>query len=146
MLTTAARPPRATGVDIIDEQHQAIFRMVLDFMDAFENDERASLLVEKLSEIYQYVKIHFATEESIIERYEPRRLEDHKQVHDRTLEELREHILDYKRNGRRIRSRVLDRLQMFVGVHMDGTDVELLSHLAERIRQENAQLLAGDDR
>ena len=145
MPSTLHREPTPTGIDLLDEQHLVLHRMILEVEAAFTRGERPGLLVESLTCFYQYAQIHFESEESLLSRYLPERLEVHARSHERLLATLRAKIVDYKRNGSRIPASVLDLLATFVSHHSDRTDARDFEVVRERLRLERSSLLTLDE-
>lgn len=130
--TRHIEPPATIGIDLIDEQHRNLHRMVEEFETAFDAQASPALLVERLSQIYQYSVIHFETEEDLIERILPETLAQHRAGHARTLDGLRACIVAYKRNGTRIPTAVRHELRALVLGHTGEDDAALAAALRAR--------------
>lgn len=141
MSSIASQTPPATGVDLIDEQHEVLHRMTVEVEESFHRGERPFLLVDALTRFYQYAQIHFETEEALIARYLPDRVESHARPHQRLLQTLRTRILDYKRDGNRIPNSVLDLLAGFTIHHTGNSDVKDFEIIRLKMARERETML-----
>lgn len=144
MPTALHQEPHLTGIDLIDEQHRVLFRMILEFREAHFGNESPGLLIERASQLYQYALVHFETEEGLIEAYAPTFLEGHRAAHQRVAEMIRNAVVEYKRSGNTIPSSLFDRLDDYCQHHVNGADVEVLRRVREGIRDERIELLTSD--
>jgi len=136
--------PHLTGIDLIDEQHRVLFRMIVELREAHFGDERPVIVIEHASQLYQYALVHFETEEGLIESYAEPFLEDHRATHQRLIKGIRDAVLEYKRSGNTIPSSLFDRLDEYCTHHVNNDDVEVLEHVRVGIRNERLELLTSD--
>lgn len=141
MSRIMSKSPPATGIDLIDEQHEVLHRMIVEVEEAFHRGERPFLLVDALTRFYQYAQIHFETEEALLARHVPERLDAHAGPHQRLLHTLRTRILDYKRDGNRIPNSVLDLLEGFTIHHTSQSDVRDFEAVLQSMERERDDLL-----
>ncbi|MDR2799849.1 MAG: bacteriohemerythrin [Desulfovibrio sp.] len=70
------------GVDIIDEQHRGIVSIINTFYYMMGSDKARGLICPSISEtLKSYSKIHFATEEELMEKAGYPDLENHRELH-----------------------------------------------------------------
>ena len=136
--------PVRIGIDIIDEQHAVILGMLGDLEDAVAAGARTGAVVTILADLHQYAQIHFETEESLLERYVPGRVEGHREDHRVLLDRLRDVVLRYKQEGGAVPDSLLGFLRSFVLGHLGEADVEDLRIVRERLREERTSLLVDD--
>ncbi len=78
-----------TGVDVIDEQHQGIFSWFNELKQA--TDERRTLFAAYVvTRLGQYVREHFAIEETLLREKGYPRFEEHVAEHEAFRSQLRE--------------------------------------------------------
>src|SRR5690554_2343808 len=72
----------ATGIVIVDEQHQGLFRAVDQLLNAC-SEGKGKQEVDKIMEfLSEYVIKHFSTEEELQQRYDYPGFQRHKKLHD----------------------------------------------------------------
>lgn len=86
-----------TFIEAIDEQHQRLFELLNAIYDMMRVGRGGEAIAAALTELTEYSRFHFATEEGIMEQGGFAGLETHKAEHVRLLDEIRE-----------LRHRVLD--------------------------------------
>lgn len=86
-----------TFIEAIDEQHQRLFELLNAIYDMMRVGRGGEAIAAALTELTEFSRFHFATEEGIMEEGGFAGLEAHKAEHVRLLDEIRE-----------LRHRVLD--------------------------------------
>lgn len=87
-----------TGNEIVDGQHQQLFKLLNDLNDALE-EKRAPAIVDKtLGRFALYVIDHFRDEEKLMELCAYPSFEEHKKIHE-ALTVKASHLLDKYREG-----------------------------------------------
>ena len=69
-------------VDEIDEQHKKLIHLINEMYDAMKNGKGTDALGSILSELVEYTKYHFDTEEELFLEHDYPEREAHKKVHD----------------------------------------------------------------
>jgi hemerythrin-like metal-binding protein len=67
----------SVGINQIDEQHKVLFQMLNKLYDAMKEGKGKAVLVNLLSELFEYTKYHFKTEEDIITKYNYSKVKEH---------------------------------------------------------------------
>ncbi len=78
----------AVGIELIDNQHKELFKAVNDLTEAMwdgRGREQAQKLMVFLGD---YVVLHFGAEESLMVKKNFQRYKEHKQLHDKFVEEF----------------------------------------------------------
>jgi len=116
----------AVGVELIDKQHEDLFRIINSFNDRLETgeDELFSLDV-LLDSLKNYVRYHFTTEQNLLERNGCPALARHKGLHDA----FAAHVAQYEQGRTHVTRAELLALQEF-----------LLDWLTSHIRDEDLPL------
>jgi hemerythrin len=88
----------AVGVEVIDRQHQELFRRARDLIEALKAGRRSEVgaLVEYLGD---YAHTHFEAEESLMRSARFPGLEAHQARHEDFRKELAALVADYERKG-----------------------------------------------
>jgi len=129
-----------TFVEAIDEQHQRLFDLINAIYDMMRLGRGNESIASALTELTEYTRFHFATEEKFMAETAFPGTEGHASEHVRLLDEIRE-----------LRHRVLDGstvmtmnemyfLKDWLLTHFTGADKGLSKHLQKRaeIAIENA--------
>ena len=80
----------SVGIEEIDEQHKVLVNLVNRMHDAIDEHHGSDVVIDILSELADYTKIHFAVEESLMRILDYPGYEEHKEIHD----ELLEHVVE----------------------------------------------------
>lgn len=133
------------GVEMIDQQHQELFKRLGNFIQTVRSNKEKSIKkkeVEKtLNFMSEYVVTHFEAEETIQQKYDYPDFENHHQIHEDFKAEISEfqkkyQKLEYDENF------VLEfsgRLLTWLINHVASTDQDIAAHinLIEKNREEN---------
>jgi hemerythrin len=69
------------GVKQMDNQHKKFIAIINDFYDAVSEGQEASAIQKAVDGLVNYIKIHFADEEVLMQKYNFPQLEPHKRIH-----------------------------------------------------------------
>ncbi len=91
------------GVQIIDEQHEELFRRVTDFIKTVQGqgewETRLDKVKETLEFMKEYVVTHFNAEEALQRKVNFPEHEEHKQIHERFKEEVGQYAARFEEEG-----------------------------------------------
>ena len=108
-----------TGVDVVDEQHQGIFSWFNELKQA--TDERRTLFAAYVvTRLGQYVREHFAIEESLLREKGYPRIEEHLAEHEDFRQKLRE--LKMKAISDAMASEMIELLRDWLARHICESD------------------------
>ncbi|MBN2260125.1 MAG: hemerythrin family protein [Clostridiales bacterium] len=79
------------GVDMIDNQHQEIFRLFKNLYDKYTSNEFEDLVDELIYFLDEYITYHFNQEEELQEFINYPLAEEHKIFHKKFIEEFNEY-------------------------------------------------------
>lgn len=65
----------------IDAQHKNLFALTNELIKHSDADAHSEIINETLYELLQYIDIHFAEEEELLEKVNYPKLEEHKKIH-----------------------------------------------------------------
>ena len=89
----------SVGIEEIDEQHKVLVNLVNRMHDAIDEHHGSDAVLDILSDLADYTKIHFAVEESLMRILGYPAYEEHKEIHDDLLKhvvELQEKVASGK--------------------------------------------------
>lgn len=78
----------SVGIDVIDEDHKQIIAILAKLTSAHHNQISKQAIADIFSELEQYVILHFAREEALLEKVCYRNIAEHKASHQKFIEHL----------------------------------------------------------
>lgn len=78
----------STGVPEIDRQHEELIAMANSLHHAIENSESYAIVAALLDELISFTQFHFATEESLMDRYHDPNADAHKRQHAQLIAQV----------------------------------------------------------
>ena len=78
----------ATGISIIDEQHRGIVSTINSLFYMIRSKQAQHILVPTILMMEQYTKIHFFTEEKLLESSGYPGFKEHKKLHDKLISQM----------------------------------------------------------
>ncbi len=78
----------SVGVERIDDQHKEIFRQVNGFIDAINQGNGTTQVLEVLTFLTNYTVTHFHDEEEIMEETDYPRTEPHRKEHEKFCQDV----------------------------------------------------------
>jgi len=92
------RPEYETGIASIDHEHQEIINRLNRLLIAAEEGGSKEGTLAELGEIYAWISAHFALEEQIMRNKKYDQYDDHKDDHERLLDDISSILMDFE-NG-----------------------------------------------
>lgn len=111
-----------TGVEEIDEQHRAIFKVFNELHDAINNPGKEANLERVFSYLKDYVVSHFSLEEEYMVKYAYPAYDFHKAQHEEFIEQLDKKQHDFLTRGESIKSDILVWLYFWFKKHILSVD------------------------
>lgn len=125
-ITGGWDPGLATGVRLIDADHQMLFEMI----DALRTDPRPRELSNMIVALVRYAAEHFEREERLMDEYEYPGINAHKQLHARFREDMLAIRKTFALHPERIEpGKLADYLTRWLTGHIKGPDVALVHFL-----------------
>lgn len=119
----------ALGIDLIDQQHKVLFRLIDQLARAIQDEISEAELQTIFAELHNYTLTHFATEERLMAQYAYPADQDHRANHQ-TLENSLEQLVERARNGEPLVSiQTMNFLRLWLYNHIDGTDRQFADFL-----------------
>ena len=120
----------AVGIEAVDHEHRELITLINDLHDSLSKPDSDYSVAEFLGEIYAKIAAHFALEERVMRERGYDQLADHKEDHERLLDEIREIMDDYELRGAFDEETLATRLSGWFGAHFREKDSRLHKHLA----------------
>lgn len=122
-------------IDKIDEQHKKLIHLINEMYDAMKNGKGTDALGSILSELVEYTKYHFDTEEKLFLRYGYPEREAHSKVHD-DLARRAKALKDQFDQGNESRAMdVMLFLSNWLNVHILEVDKKYVPYLGSKSAQ-----------
>ena len=125
-----------TGIDVVDDQHRSLIEIYNHLDAAFHAHRGQREMAEILARLFQYTKIHFETEEALMERYDYDGLEAHRAEHVALVEQLKKFVIRFKRNEERISVEMLNFVANWVTRHIQESDLDFAAPIREAMDRE----------
>jgi hemerythrin-like metal-binding protein len=95
-------PKLSVHHDLIDQQHQELFVRIKDLIMSIGNGESGSEVIKVINFLKEYVVVHFATEEQLMQQYNYVNYLVHKAQHTHFIQRVAQLENDYNRRGGRL--------------------------------------------
>jgi len=118
----AWRDSYSVGVAEIDNQHQALFKLVNELHVAVSTGRGADTTKAVLLRLVAYTQTHFAAEERLLAKHRFPGLDAHRQSHEEFTRQLTQFLCPTSRNATEITQSVLQMLQHWLMDHVTGVD------------------------
>ena len=123
-------PTFSVGVQIIDDQHKELFRLVnnlFNHVSGNEEEERA-FFHKVIQETVRYVKIHFAAEEKIMTTTKYPGYIEHKKEHDSFVLKVVENVQDFEAGKRLTLTSFTKFLKEWILTHIAVVDKQYINY------------------
>lgn len=118
-----------TGITEIDNQHRRFFALLNRLQAAFGSFTERGVLVDTFTELIEYLRVHFETEESLLEGCAYPDLARHRELHDRFTVEVTTLFRDYLADREGITRATIDFLRQWLVDHIMKEDMAYKEHL-----------------
>lgn len=109
------------GVDPMDKDHQKIIALMNELERAKERNANFSVLDRAFKALADFTNEHFRDEEVYMESIGFKQLTSHKLIHERLLNTLQQHYLDFKQS-QKLSEEVFTFLRFWLKSHICGID------------------------
>lgn len=118
-----------TGVVKIDEQHKELIRLINQVhFEMAEGKEKSSLII-LFEELFNYVMIHFATEEQMMKKYRYEEFENHQKQHIKLKENMLKKKTEYEEKKIILSMRIMILLKEWLQNHILETDLKFADYM-----------------
>lgn len=119
----------ALGIDLIDQQHQVLFRLIDQLAKAIQDETSEAELQTIFRKLHDYTLTHFAAEERLMAHYAYPADQNHHESH-RALEHSLEQLVERAKTGEPLVSiQTMNFLRLWLYNHIDGTDRQFAEFL-----------------
>lgn len=116
-------------VALLDKQHQKLFEMLNKLHNAMRLGEGRHLAPRILSELVQYTREHFATEEALMKQANYPELIAHKAEHDKLTREVVKMVQDIEQGKAVLSMKLMQFLESWLKDHILGRDKKYVSYM-----------------
>ena len=114
----------SVGVEKIDHQHRHLFEIINKLIEQRSAASPDSKLVsETLTEMLNYAKEHFATEEELMQEYGYPEIEQHKEQHIYFFKTTAELSINALNNQSMVYSEIIEFLKLWLTLHIPKVDM-----------------------
>ena len=118
-----------TGHDMVDTQHENLFKMVNELHDAIVAEKGKEVLAPTLEKLAKYTIDHFKDEEGLMSKINYPAIALHRQKHEDLTNEVKALVAKYK-SGQAVLSITLSNfLAKWLRHHIKEDDVALIKHM-----------------
>lgn len=118
----------SVGIGAVDHEHRELIDLIND-AHARRRHGDDDAVVEFLGEIYTRISAHFALEERLMLARNYERYGEHKNDHERLIDEIRDIMDDYEDDGSFSEEQLAQRLKTWFTEHFRTHDARLHRHL-----------------
>ena len=123
----------SVGVEKFDKQHKELLKIGRELVSAFENLEKGidqyDHIVKLLNEMQEYTVYHFESEEKAMKKVNFPELKEHKKVHQKFIEKLKEiDIEKIDEDQKQFSMELLDFIANWIERHILGEDQKYESY------------------
>ncbi len=126
------RKKNYTGIHIIDQQHQSLFKLINTLHEAMVKGHGHDVILNTISELFVYVEEHFETEEKIMEKYQYPLSKEYQKLH----KQLAQEVLDFKAKMQSKEAFLTVEVSRFLTEwlihHIKGEDLKFINYLQEK--------------
>lgn len=119
----------ATGIKDVDYEHREMIELINQLHASFSDTSSGMSVVDFLGEIDARISAHFALEEKIMRERNYDQYLDHKEDHERLLEEIRDIMDDYEDRVQFDENDFASRLNRWFIEHFKTKDARLHKHM-----------------
>lgn len=121
-----------TGHNLVDKQHQGLFKMVNELHHAILNDQAHAILTPTFEKLARYTVEHFRCEEELMDKYAYPAKAAHKQKHDELTKEVKE-LVEKFRTGKAVLTMTLSNfLAKWLRQHIKEDDMTFVKYVQSR--------------
>lgn len=122
----------AVGVEVIDRQHETLFRLIDNLAKGIQSGNPESTLQSVFDELNDYVRVHFETEHRLMAEHDFDDAPMHQAKH-RELEQSLNELIERAKAGKPwVSLETMNFLRQWLYHHIDDTDRRFAEHLKSR--------------
>jgi hemerythrin-like metal-binding protein len=125
------RDEYSVGIADVDHEHREMIDLINAVHDSIEKNASAEEIADFLGDIYTRIAAHFALEERVMRERAYDEFEDHKEDHERLLDEIRDIMDFHETDGYYSDKDLADQLNRWFSQHFQTRDARLHKHLEQ---------------
>ena len=114
----------SVGVEKIDRQHRHLFEIINKLIDHSGTSGDSGLVSETLTEMLNYAKEHFTTEEELMQEYGYPEIEQHKEQHIYFFKTTAELSINALNNQSMVSREIVEFLKLWLTLHILKCDMK----------------------
>jgi hemerythrin len=114
----------SVGIEKIDRQHRHLFEIINKLIDRSAVSSDSKLVAETLTEMLNYAKEHFTTEEELMQEYGYPEIEPHKEQHIYFFKTTAELSINALNKQSMVSSEIVEFLKLWLTVHILKMDMK----------------------
>jgi hemerythrin len=114
----------SVGVEKIDRQHRHLFEIINKLIDRSGSSEDLKLVSETLTEMLNYAKEHFTTEEELMQEYGYPEIGSHKEQHIYFFKTTAELSINALNNQSMVLREIVEFLKLWLTLHILKCDMK----------------------
>ena len=122
----------AVGVKAMDDQHAVLMDTLNDIRLALVRGQGREQVSEALNRLIEFTRMHFASEEQLLEKHGFPGAAEHRDAHQRLLGQIEEAALRTQHNDESHMKTILLFLREWYTAHIEGLDSQYGTWLNER--------------
>ncbi len=112
----------SVGIKELDAQHKQLINILNELYEAMQNATAQNALGKIINELVSYTKLHFATEEKYMERYNYSGLASQKKEHEKFVEKVNLFKQDFESGKLALSLNVASFVKDWLSSHILGSD------------------------
>jgi hemerythrin-like metal-binding protein len=122
----------SVGVKALDEQHKKLFAMVNQMHEAMSAGKGRAIIGQVMDELFDYVRLHFTTEEKLLEKYNYAGLSEQKREHEAFIKKVTEMQQKMQAGNLTLSIEISQFLRNWITEHIMGVDKKYSAFLNEK--------------
>ena len=114
----------SVGVEVIDEQHKKLIKMLNTMIEAENTSVNSEIISTVLTEMRQYASEHFALEEKYMLEYGYLDYDSHKAQHKEFLKKVSMLCIETMHQSKTVPTEILEHLKLWWTTHILKTDMQ----------------------
>ena len=128
----------ATGIQLVDTQHQELFSLTNELFHACMDDEDEALkdaFKETMGRMVEYVHFHFGAEQELLQRIKYPDYQEHKKQHDKLVRDILEAVKEYNEGRTLVPNHFVRTLRDWILSHIALSDQLYASYIAAQMKK-----------
>lgn len=125
-------PQYSVKVKQIDEEHKKLIEILNELHNAMLSAQGKTVIEQVINKMANYTKVHFSSEEGLMEKYGYPDLPSHKKEHELFIEKVNQFSEKYKSGEALLSIEIMEFLKNWLMGHINGVDKQYSSFFNEK--------------